>query len=582
MRWKNAFIFTLREDPSEAELASHRLMLRAGMIKRLASGIYDYLPAGLRVIRKIEGIIREEMHRCGAAELLMPAVVPAELWKESGRWNYYGPELLRFKDRKSNEFCLGPTHEEVVVDVARHAVRSYRDLPLCLFQIQSKFRDEVRPRYGLMRGREFIMKDAYSFHADEDSLDEMYRRMHEAYSAIFRRCGLDFRPVEADSGTIGGDVTHEFHVLADSGEDIVVFCDHCDYAANLERAQCRRDQAPAPTPGDAPEPEEVETPGRKSIEEVSEFLGISPDRTVKMLVYSVNEGEYLAAACIRGDMELNEVKLRNLLGADSVEIPSDEQLRERTGLAVGYLGPRGLDTKAIHRVVADYSVAAMGDCVIGANRDNYHLRHVFPARDIRVDRYGDLAFVEAGQRCDRCEGGVLSLRKGIEVGQIFKLGRKYTESMKMAFLDEKGEQRFVTMGCYGIGVGRTAAAAIEQHHDKDGIIWPPAIAPYAVTVLCLDSANEEVYRVAVGIHDELEGRGVDVLLDDREERPGVKFKDADLIGCPVRVVVGGRGLAAGTVEVKMRATGGVDKVGPEGAVSFVADALGKAGMFDSP
>jgi prolyl-tRNA synthetase len=430
-----------------------------------------------------------------------------------------------------------------------------------------------------MRGREFIMKDAYSFHADEDSLDEMYRRMHEAYSAIFRRCGLDFRPVEADSGTIGGDVTHEFHVLADSGEDIVVFCDHCDYAANLERAQCRRDQEPAPTPGDAPEPEEVETPGRKSIEEVSEFLGISPDRTVKMLVYSVNEGEYLAAACIRGDMELNEVKLRNLLGADSVEIPSDEQLRERTALAVGYLGPRGLDTKAIHRVVADYSVAAMGDCVIGANRDNYHLRHVFPARDIRVDRYGDLAFVEAGQRCDRCEGGVLSLRKGIEVGQIFKLGRKYTESMKMAFLDEKGEQRFVTMGCYGIGVGRTAAAAIEQHHDKDGIIWPPAIAPYAVTVLCLDSANEEVYRVAVGIHDELEGRGVDVLLDDREERPGVKFKDADLIGCPVRVVVGGRGLAAGTVEVKMRATGGVDKVGPEGAVSFVADALGKAGML---
>ncbi|MBD3314449.1 MAG: proline--tRNA ligase [Chitinivibrionales bacterium] len=573
MRWKNAFVYTLREDPSEAELAGHRLMLRAGMIKRLASGIYDYLPLGLRVIRKIEAIIREEMERCGAAELLMPFVVPAELWKESGRWNYYGPELLRFKDRKSNEFCLGPTHEEVIVDVARNAVRSYRDLPLCLYQIQSKFRDEVRPRYGLMRGREFIMKDAYSFHIDEESLDETYRRMHRAYSSIFRRCGLDFRPVEADSGTIGGEVTHEFHVLADSGEDIVVFCDRCEYAANRERAECRREQSVAPTPENAPSMEEVETPDCKTIDEVGNFLGISADRTIKTLVFSVNEGEYLVAACIRGDKELNEIKLRNHLGADSVEVPTDERLRADTDMTIGYLGPRELKKGPLREIVADYSVAGMSDAVIGANRENYHFRHAYPARDLQIDRYADLAFVEAGRACPRCSGGSLLLRKGIEVGQVFKLGRKYTESMKMTVLDEKGEQRYVTMGCYGIGIGRTAAAAIEQHHDKDGIVWPTAIAPYKASVLCLDPRDAEANRIAAQIHDELEARGIDVLLDDREERPGVKFKDADLIGFPIRVVVGGRGLAAGIVEIKARTTGRVDKVAPSEAVEFVVNAL---------
>lgn len=574
MDWKSAFIHTFREDPAEAELVSHRLMIRAGMIQKVASGIYDYLPLGLRVLRRIEGIIREEMNRCGAAELLMPAVIPAELWQESGRWDYYGPELLRFRDRKNNQFCLGPTHEEAIVDVARKAVRSYRDLPLCLYQIQSKFRDEVRPRYGLMRGREFIMKDAYSFHADEECLDRMYWRMHAAYRAIFKRCGLEFRSVEADSGTIGGDVTHEFHVLADSGEDTIACCDACGYAANTERATSLRNEEFADMPSDAPAPELVETPGRTSIEEVTEFLGIMPQQTVKMLVYrAMMEGEEgrLIGVCIRGDLELNEAKLRSVLGADLVEIPDEEKLKFDTGLPVGFLGAHDLDRSKLAEVLADQSVKAMADCVCGANKPDYHLRHVYPERDLRIDRYADIGFVSAGEICPGCRKGKLLLSRGIEVGQVFKLGRKYSKSMNMTVLTEQNTRQFVTMGCYGIGVGRTAAAAIEQNHDKDGIIWPAEIAPFAVAILCLDAGDAEVMGPARSIHDRIEEAGVDVVLDDRSERPGVKFKDADLIGFPVRVVVGSRGMSRGIVEVKTRSDGSMEEVAVESAADWVVE-----------
>ena len=573
MRWRDAFIYTLREDPAEAELVSHKLMLRAGMIQRVASGVYNYLPLGLRVIRKIETIIREEMERCGAAELLMPGVIPAELWRESGRWDYYGPDLLRLKDRKGNEFCLGPTHEEVVVDVVRRSIKSYRDLPLCLYQIQSKFRDEVRPRYGLIRGREFIMKDAYSFHADETSLDEMYWRMHRAYSRIFRRCGLDFRPVEADSGTIGGDVTHEFQVLADSGEDTVVNCTACEYAANLERAEAQRDGTSPETPGNAPAMEEVATPGKTTIEEVSAFLGKRPADMIKMLLYSVNGGEYTAAVCIRGDLVCNETKLKNALGAVSVEPPEEESIRTEIGMPVGYLGAHDIDRKHIRTVMADESVKGMTDAVGGANREGYHLLHVWPSRDLHIDRYVDLGYVNEGETCPRCGKGQLVLSKGVAVGQVFKLGRKYAEPMRLHFLTETGEQKPVTMGCYGIGVGRTAAAAIEQNHDGDGILWPAAIAPYAVTILCLDPSNAEAMEISERLQRDLTGAGIDVLLDDRNERPGVKFQDADLIGCSYRITVGARGLREGVVEVKPRKQRESDRRAPDTVVGHLADML---------
>ncbi len=572
MLWNNAFIRTLREDPADAELVSHRLMVRAGMIQKLAAGIYNYLPLGLRVVRKIEAIIRDEMTRCGASELLMPGVIPAELWKESGRWSYYGPELLRFADRKQNDFLLGPTHEEVIVDIARHAVRSYRDLPLCLYQIQSKFRDEVRPRYGLMRGREFIMKDAYSFHADEQSLDEMYWKMYDAYRAIFSRCGLEFRPVEADSGTIGGDVTHEFHVLADSGEDTIAYCTQCDYAANLEKAASRYPQTPAQPDENALPSEEVETPGQTTIDEVAHFLGVSASSLIKTLIYEVDE-TYLAVACIRGDREVNEAKLRNALRANSLRIPDDQELKERVGMPVGYLGPFSFDRARIKRVLADYSVGQMSDAVAGANRGGYHIRHVYPARDLEIDSYADLGFVSKGDPCPRCNGE-LHMRKGIEVGQVFKLGVKYAAPMNLTFLNQAGNAEIATMGCYGIGVGRTAAAAIEQHNDKDGIIWPAAIAPFHVAVLCLDPSNDAVSAAAREVHDKLIEAGLEVILDDRDERPGVKFKDADLIGFPVRAVIGARGLKQGVVEVKQRSGADGIKAPFSEAVERIVDFVG--------
>jgi prolyl-tRNA synthetase len=575
MIWKHAFIHTLREDPAEAETVSHRLMLRAGMIQKLAAGIYDYLPLGLRVIMKIEAIIRQEMSRCNAAELLLPMVVPSELWKESGRWEFYGPELCRLTDRKNNEFCLGPTHEEVIVDVVRNAVRSYRDLPLLLYQIQTKFRDEVRPRYGLMRGREFIMKDAYSFHADETSLDEMYVAMYDAYKRIFTRCGLTFRPVEADSGNIGGNITHEFHVLAQSGEDTIAFCDACDYAANIEKACSKKSDTAAPVPPDAPAPTEVATPGKTSIEDVSSFLEIAPQEIVKMIVYEVDRGAYFAAVCIRGDCAVNEVKLRSVLNAASVAIPSDDIVKSTLGLAVGYMGPYRLECTKLKEIIADDSIKTMGKCVCGANRDGYHLTGVYPSRDLSFSRYADVGFAAGGDACPRCDTGKLQMCKGIEVGQVFKLGKKYAAPMSLTFLNEQNSESLMTMGCYGIGVGRTAAAAIEQNNDKDGILWPAPIAPYTATVLCLDPSNGETLSVSRTIHDGLEANGIDVLLDDREERPGVKFIDADLIGCPFRITVGARGLKEGIVEVKRRSEKKFEKIPKDRCVEFIRSLLQK-------
>ena len=549
MLWRDAFIYTLREDPAEAELNSHKLMTRAGMIMKVASGVYNYLPLGYRVIKKIENIIREEMANEGSAELLMPSVIPAELWKESGRWDYYGKELLRIRDRKNNEFCLGPTHEEVIVDIARRSIKSYRDLPLSLFQIQSKFRDEMRPRFGLMRGREFIMKDAYSFHETDESLNDTYWKMHAAYTRIFTRLGLTFRPVEADSGAIGGDVTHEFHVLADSGEDKIIFCESCDYAANVEKAVKAIDNNFLNVPNDAPSHKDVETPNKKTIDEVANFLKIEPSQTIKMLVYSIDD-EKLKAVLIRGDLEVNEVKVKNYFAANSIDIPAEAVLQD-ANLSVGYLGPIGFD-KSIE-IVADISVKSMGQSVAGANREGYHTTNIYPARDLADLNYEDFGFADEGDTCT-C-GSTLKSCRGIEVGQVFKLGQKYSGAMGMEYLNANGKTATPTMGCYGIGVGRTTAAAVEQNSDDDGIIWPIEIAPFEVSILCLDQNKEAVLNLSTEIHDRLEAAGIETLLDTRKERPGIKFKDHDLIGIPVQIIIGARGLKEGKLEIKERKTG---------------------------
>lgn len=575
MYWKDAFINTLREDPVEAELVSHKLMIRSGMIQKLASGVYSYLPLCMRVIQKIETIIRKELEKRGASELLMPAVIPAELWKESGRWQYYGAELLRLQDRKNNDFCIGPTHEEVIVDVVRKAIQSYRSLPLNLYQIQNKFRDEIRPRFGLMRGREFVMKDAYSFHLGDECLDKTYWSMFEAYNKIFSQCGLEFRPVEADSGNIGGDITHEFQVLAESSEDTIVYCDQCDYASNIERGEKKLTEALDVIPEDTPTMEVVDTPDKKSIEEVAQFLNVPTEKTIKMLIYLVKrdeeEEEFLISVSIRGDLDVNEVKLRKHLKADSVEIPDESLLKEK-GLAVGYMGLPGFENEAVRMNLADHSVAPLFDAVAGANEEGKHVAHVTPTRDMKVDEYIDASFVSEGDVCPRCENGNLLLRKGIEVGQVFKLGNKYSKSMNLEVLNQNGKPEVPVMGCYGIGVTRTVASAIEQNHDEDGIVWPYAIAPYAVHVLCLDAKKEEVMAATTGLHDALIDAGIDVLVDDRKERPGIKFKDADLIGCPLRVTIGGKGIKNGIIEMKFRKSGEMVEVPKDEIVSKVIEA----------
>lgn len=560
MRWSHYYLFTTREVPKDAEVVSHRLMLRAGMIKKLAAGIYTTMPFGSRSMSKLEAIVRRELDSKGAMELTMPTIQPAELWQESGRWQAYGGELLRVNDRHGRDFCYAPTAEEVITDMVRRDIRSYKQLPVNLYQIQTKFRDETRPRFGLMRGREFVMKDAYSFHATAESLDATYQDMHEAYCAIFEACGLDYKVVEADSGNIGGSASHEFMVLAQTGESDIVSCPTSGYAANTEKAVTGALPLPEVTTGDL---EEVATPDQKSIAEVSEFLNRTPAEFVKTLLYT-SEKEEVVVVCIRGDREINEIKLANALDISYPALASDAQVEEITGAPVGFAGPVGL--KGV-RILVDPSAAQLPSFVCGANKDDAHLINAQWQRDVGEVEEVDLLLADDGDPCP-LSGDPMQKTRGIETGHIFKLGCKYSEAMSCNFLDAEGRDEPMIMGCYGLGIGRTVAAAIEQNHDDDGIIWPKPLAPFTVLLMALDPKNEEVAGAAEKLYGELQDAGIDVLYDDRQERPGVKFKDADLIGIPVRAVIGKRGLKDGKIEISERR----DK---EKHLVDVADALGK-------
>lgn len=548
MRYSEYLLPTLKETPADAEVISHQLMLRAGMIRKAAAGIYSYMPFGLRSIRKMEQIIREEMNKAGAIECLMPMANPAELWQESGRWEKYGKELLRFKDRKDTDFCMGPTHEEVITDIIRHTVNSYRQLPLNLYQIQTKFRDEIRPRFGLMRGREFIMKDAYSFDLDDAGADKAYSKMYQAYRNIFNRCGLKFRAVEADSGAIGGSFSHEFMVLAESGEDAIVSCSACEYAANVEKAELVYRELE--TPEATMELTRVDTPGQKSIEDVAAFLQVDPCQTLKTLIVQTSDDQVIAVL-LRGDRELNEIKLANFLGVDWALPAEEEVVTAATGAPVGFAGPIGLKI----RLVADAEVRGMGDFVIGGNALDVHYTGANLERDVSVTEFADIRQAVAGDACPRCDCGQLESWRGIEVGHVFKLGTKYSAAMNATVLDDQGKAVSLVMGCYGIGVGRTVAAAIEQNHDANGMMLPMPLAPFQVLISAVNPKDEEVRGAAEKLYQELLDRGIEVLLDDRDERPGIKFKDADLIGIPLRVTLGARHLKDGNVELKERASG---------------------------
>ncbi|MCZ6549357.1 MAG: proline--tRNA ligase [Deltaproteobacteria bacterium] len=551
MHWSTTFIPTLKEDPADAEIVSHKLLVRAGMIRQVSRGIYNYLPLGLRVIRKVEKIVREEMDRSGAQELLLPIASPAELWRESGRWEVYGKELVRFKDRHERDFCLAPTHEEVITDLVRRVVRSYRELPFNLYQIQTKFRDEVRPRFGLLRGREFIMKDAYSFHTDVEDCHREYNNMFETYKRIFTRCGLRFRPVEADTGTMGGTLSHEFQVLANSGEDALVSCNACDYAANVQKAEVLRQRLTGRNIKESPPSvRNIATPGKKSVSEVADFLGLSPKSFIKTLVYQADRTE-LVAVLLRGDHEINELKLQKFLGCHEVGLADESDVKRATQLTPGFLGPIGLQM----RMVADQAVQGMRGAVTGANEENHHLVEVDQERDFTVSAFADLRMANPGDPCPRCEGGVLEGHRGIEVGQIFYLGKKYSEKMGATYLDAEGREQHVEMGCYGIGITRLFAAAVEQNHDEHGIILPFSIAPFQVLLLPINYRERAIREATDALYERLLRQGLEVLLDDRDERPGVKFKDADLIGVPLRVTVGLKGLQKGCVESRNRLGG---------------------------
>ena len=547
MRYSELLLPTLKETPTEAEVVSHRLLLRAGFIRKLSSGVYTYLPLGLAAIRKVEQIVREEMNRAGAQELLMPMVQPADLWKESGRWEKYGPELLRFTDRHDRESCLGPTHEEVITDLVRREIHSYRNLPINLYQIQTKFRDEIRPRFGLMRGREFIMKDGYSFDATEKGAEITYQKMYDAYQRVFKRCGLSFRAVEADTGTIGGSFSHEFMVLAETGEDTLVICRSCAYAANMEKAAVQPSQKSGEDIELLPL-QKVETPGKKKVEAVCDFLGISPGELVKTMVY-LADGDPVAVL-VRGDHEVQPVKLKNMLGAVDVELADEKQVFDITGVPSGYLGPIGLKIP----LAADQEVSAMANFTVGANEKNYHMQNANLPRDFKVFQTADLRQVTEADRCPSC-GGVLELTKGIEVGHIFKLGDSYSKALNATFQDSNSEEQNFVMGCYGIGVSRTVAASIEQNHDENGIIFPLPLAPFQAIILNLDPKTEEISIAAETFYRQLQQEGLEVLLDDRDERPGIKFKDADLIGIPYRITIGKRFLQEAEVEIRTRADG---------------------------
>ena len=562
MRYSHYFLPTLKETPGDAEVVSHQLMSRAGMIRKVAAGIYDYLPLGLKVIRKVENIVREEMNKAGAIEILMPAVCPADLWEQSGRWQQYGKELLRLKDRKETEFCIGPTHEELVTEIVRGTVNSYRQLPVNLYQIQTKFRDEVRPRFGLMRGREFIMKDAYSFDATDEGANASYEKMRKAYCRIFERCGLKYRMVEADSGAIGGSFSHEFMVLADTGEDVVISCESCEYSANIEKAVVidKGEMSQAPMN----EVERVVTKGAHSVADVSVMLDLKPSQIVKTMLVIVDDEP--VAVLIRGDHELNEAKVKNLLGASVVELATPEQIAKATGGPVGFSGPIGLKVS----LYADNAVKYMRNMGVGGNEKDIHLEGVNLERDFQVKKFADLRNAADGDTCPHC-GGRYSNTRGIEVGHIFKLGTKYSEAMKATFLDADGVAKEIIMGCYGIGVGRTAAAAIEQNHDENGIIWPMPLAPFQVIVTMLNPNDEEVFAAGEKLYQDLLAEGVEVLLDDRDERPGSKFKDADLLGIPLRVNVGARGLKEQSFELQERRAGERVMLPIEGAAQKVAE-----------
>ena len=564
MRTSQTLIPTLREDPGEAETVSHRLMLRAGMIRKVAAGIYTYLPLGLRVLRKIEAIVREEMNRAGAQEVLMPIASPAELWRETGRWDFYGKELFRFKDRHERDFCLGPTHEEVITDLIRREVRSYRQLPLNCYQIQTKFRDEIRPRFGLMRGREFIMKDAYSFDRDEAGARVSYQKMYDAYGRIFTRCGLTFRAVEADTGLIGGTSSHEFMVLADTGEESIVYAEGGTYAANVERAEVA---PPLQGSSESPRPlRKVQTPGAKSVEEVTAFLKLRPAQLIKTLLYQTPHG--LVAVLVRGDHEVNEIKVKKLLGVTALELADPAKVAAATGAPAGFAGPIGLTL----RLIADHAVKTLRNVVVGANEADTHYVDANWDRDFTVEQFADLRNAQAGDPSPKGDGS-LRMARGIEVGHVFMLGTKYSQAMGAMFLDPEGKECQAVMGCYGIGVSRIAAAAIEQHHDAKGIHWPAPIAPFHVHLLPL-SQSAAVSATAHTLYETLSQAGIEVLWDDRDERAGVKFNDADLIGAPYQLVIGEKGLAQGTIELKDRKTGTVKKMAPGDVLSQAREHLG--------
>jgi prolyl-tRNA synthetase len=550
MRYSQYFLPTLKEVPSESEVPSHQLMFRAGMIRKLASGVYSYLPFGLRAIQNVEAIIREEMNRAGAIEVFLPFVQPAEIWQESHRWEEYGKELLRFKDRHNRDCCLGPTHEEVITDIARKEIRSYRQMPINLYQIQTKFRDEIRPRFGVMRAREFIMKDAYSFDVDEKGLDESYQKMVNAYRRIFTRCGLRFRMVEAESGVIGGSFSHEFMVLAETGEETIVSCTGCDYAANVEKAEFKRQvsESPVPDKRNLKPIQKVPTPGKRTVEEVTQFLHVRPQDLIKTLIFETDKG--CVAGLVRGDHEISEKKLKAVLGIENLELATEETVEAITHAPKGFAGPVGVSIP----MLADLEIQEMVNFVTGANEKDAHLINVNVSRDFKVSQFVDIRKFVPGDRCPLC-GGETRLDKGIEVGHTFKLGIKYSKSMGATYLDDQGKEKEIVMGCYGIGLGRTVAAAIEQSYDENGIIFPMPIAPFQVLILPVNIKVDLLRETAEQLYQSLLKEGIEVLYDDREETPGVKFKDADLIGIPLRVTLGEKNVKKGLVEIKKRRTG---------------------------
>ncbi len=569
MKASQLFYPTLREVPSEAEIASHQLLLRAGFIRKTTAGVYSYLPLAKRVLRKIENIIREEMDRAGGQELMMPIIQPQELWEKSGRWSVYGDEMFRLYDRHNRGFALGPTHEEIITTLVDAEVQSYRDLPLLLYQIQNKYRDEIRPRFGLMRGREFIMKDLYSFDVDYEGLDVSYKKMYAAYRAIYDRMNLNYRVVEADSGAIGGNESHEFMVLADSGECTVLYCETCDYAANLEKAECTIQDEPS-SELNLRDMDKSHTPGLRTVQDLVKNMGIIEKELVKTLMY--NADEEIIAVVLRGDRDLNEIKLKNYLGCNQLFMADEVSVRERCGAGFGSLGPVGLNTK----IYADLELTQMQNFSCGANEDNYHFSNVNMGRDFIPEAVVDLRNAVEGDLCPVCSASLHSIR-GIEVGHIFKLGTKYSDAMGASFINANGEEKAMVMGCYGIGVSRTMAAAVEQNNDANGIIWPIPIAPYHVIIIPVNAKKEEQMQAANAIYEELMAEGIEVILDDRDERAGVKFKDADLIGIPIKITIGPKSLQEKQAEVKKRWEGETELVSLDQVVNTIKGIIA-AGM----